>query len=89
MLHAGGTVRNYGWMANTPGGIGTIANPISDPSSAGVIQTTTANQLLFQKGFYDPYFCAYEKAYPNYWRFNEWNREFQQFVATAICGPRK
>src|SRR5260370_6674165 len=30
------------WMANTPGSIGTIANPISDPFAAGVIQTTTA-----------------------------------------------
>jgi DNA-binding beta-propeller fold protein YncE len=83
VLNAGGTVRNYGWMANTPGSIGTIANPITDPFSAGVIQTTTANQLLFQKGLYDPYFRAYDQAYPDYWRFNEWNREFQQFVANG------
>jgi DNA-binding beta-propeller fold protein YncE len=83
VLNAGGTVRNYGWMANTPGSIGTIANPIKDPFSAGVIQTTTANQLLFQRGLYDPYFRAYDQAYPDYWRFNEWNREFQQFVANG------
>jgi hypothetical protein len=83
VLNAGGTVRNYGWMANTPGSIGTIANPISDPFSAGVIQTTTANQLLYENGFYDPYFRAYDQAYPDYWRFNEWNREFQQFVANG------
>ena len=38
---AGGTVRNWGWMANPPGSIGTIANPITDPFSTGVIQTTT------------------------------------------------
>ena len=81
VLNAGGTVRNYGWMANTPGSIGTIAHPITDPYKAGVIQTTTANQLLYQNGFYDPYFRAYDQAYPDYWRFNEWNREFQQFVA--------
>ena len=83
VLNAGGTVRNYGWMANTPGSIGTIANPISDPFAAGVIQTTTANQLLYQNGFYDPYFRAYDQAYPDFWRFNEWNREFQQFVANG------
>lgn len=83
VLNAGGTVRNYGWMANTPGSIGTIANPITDPFAAGVIQTTTANQLLYQNGFYDPYFRAYDQAYPDYWRFNEWNREFQQFVANG------
>jgi YVTN family beta-propeller protein len=83
VLNAGGTVRNYGWMANTPGSIGTIADPISDPFAAGIIQTTTANQLLYQNGFYDPYFRAYDQAYPDLWRFNEWNREFQQFVANG------
>jgi 6-phosphogluconolactonase (cycloisomerase 2 family) len=83
VLNAGGTVRNYGWMANTPGSIGTIANPIADPYAAGVIQTTTANQLLFQNKYYDPYFRAYDQAYPDVWRFNEWNREFQQFVANG------
>jgi YVTN family beta-propeller protein len=83
VLNAGGTVRNYGWMANTPGSIGTKANPITDPFAAGVIQTTTANQLLYENGFYDPYFRAYDQAYPDLWRFNEWNREFQQFVANG------
>jgi len=83
VVKADGTVRNYGWMANTPGSIGTIANPISDPFAAGIIQTTTANQLLYQNGFYDPYFRAYDQAYPDVWRFNEWNREFQQFVVTG------
>jgi DNA-binding beta-propeller fold protein YncE len=80
VLNAGGTVRNYGWMANTPGSIGTIASPISDPFAAGVVQTTAANQVIYENGFYDPYFRAYDQAYPDYWRFNEWNREFQQFV---------
>ena len=83
VLNAGGTVRNYGWMANTPGSIGTIANPIKDPFSAGIIQTTAANQLIFENKFYDPYFRAYDQSYPDYWRFNEWNREFQQFVANG------
>jgi YVTN family beta-propeller protein len=85
VLNAGGTVRNYGWMANTPGSIGTKANPISDPFAAHVIQTTTANQLLFENKFYDPYFRAYDQSYPDVWRFNEWNREFQQFAANGHC----
>jgi hypothetical protein len=83
VLNAGGTIRNYGWMANTPGTIGTIAHPIKDPFAAGVIQTTTANQLIYQNKWYDPYFRAYDQAYPDLWRFNEWNREFQQFVANG------
>jgi hypothetical protein len=83
VLNKGGTIRNYGWMANTPGSIGTIANPIKDPFTAGVIQTTAANQVIAQNNFYDPYFRAYDQAYPDLWRFNEWNREFQQFVANG------
>ena len=84
VLNAGGTVRNYGWLANTPGSVGTKTNPISDPFNQGkVVQTTTANQLLYQNGFYDPYFRAYDQVYPDVWRFNEWNREFQQFVANG------
>ncbi len=83
VLNAGGTIRNYGWMANTPGSIGTIANPISDPFTAGVVQTTAANEVIASNGFYDPYFRAYDQAYPDLWRFNEWNREFQQFVVNG------
>jgi DNA-binding beta-propeller fold protein YncE len=88
VLNAGGTVRNYGWMANTPGKITdtgnlTTGNPISDPFAANVIQTTAANQLINQNGFYDPYFRAYDQSYPDVWRFNEWNREFQQFVKNS------
>ena len=81
VLNAGGSVRNYGWMANTPGSIGTLQNPVTDPFAVGIIQTTAANAVINQNGFYDPYFRAYDQAYPDFWRFNEWNREFQQFVA--------
>jgi YVTN family beta-propeller protein len=88
VLNAGGTVRNYGWMASTPGkttdsGDPVNGNPISDPFAAHVVQTTAANQLLFENGFYDPYFRAYDQSYPDVWRFSEWNREFQQFVANG------
>src|SRR2546429_2950532 len=71
------SVRNYGWMANTPGSIGTIANPIFDPFAAGVIQTTAANQLIYENGFYDPYFRAYDQAYPDFWRSEEHTSELQ------------
>jgi hypothetical protein len=82
VLNAGLTVRNYGWMANTPGAIkDAMGNPISDPFAAGVIQTTTANATILAGKYYDPYFRAFDMNYPDLWRFNEWNREFQQFVA--------
>jgi len=84
VLNAGGTIRNYGWMANTPGAVvDAQGNPISDPFKAKVIQTTAANQLIFENKFYDPFFRAYDQQYPDVWRFNEWNREFQDFVANG------
>ena len=88
VLNAGGTVRNYGWMANTPGkttdsGDPINGNPISDPFASKIVQTTAANQVIFENKFYDPYFRAYDQLYPDVWRFNEWNREFQQFVANG------
>ena len=84
VLNAGGTIRNYGWMANTPGAVVDSQKvPISDPFTAKVIQTTAANQVIFENKFYDPYFRAYDQQYPDVWRFNEWNREFQDFVANG------
>jgi DNA-binding beta-propeller fold protein YncE len=88
VLNAGGTVRNYGWMANTPGkttdsGDPINGHPISDPFASKIVQTTAANQVIFENKFYDPYFRAYDQLYPDVWRFNEWNREFQQFVANG------
>ena len=29
----------------------------------------------------DPYFCGFNQALPDYWRFKEWEREFDGFVA--------
>lgn len=88
VLNAGGTVRNYGWMANTPGkttdsGDPINGNPVSDPFASKIVQTTAANQLIFENKFYDAYFRAYDQLYPDVWRFNEWNREFQEFVANG------
>jgi hypothetical protein len=38
VLQAGGTVRNYGFLVNNIGSIGTQAAPISDPYAAGEVQ---------------------------------------------------
>lgn len=83
VLDAGLTVRDYGWLVNNVGSIGTIATPISDPYTAGVIQAVCGNQLLSENKFYDPYFRGFDQAYPDLWRVSEWNREFQQFVANG------
>ena len=34
----------------------------------------------------DPYFRAFDQAFPDYWRYQEWQREFDGYVArTASC----
>jgi YVTN family beta-propeller protein len=79
VLKAGKTVRNYGFMVNSIGSIGTIAAPVKDPFSAGIVQVAPENPALL--GLTDLYFRGYDQNYPDVWRYNEWKREFDQFVA--------
>ena len=79
VLNAGGTVRNYGFLVNNIGSIGTIANPVSDPFAANVVQVAPLDPALAP--LTDVFFRGYDQAYPDLWRYNEWKREFDQFVA--------
>jgi len=80
VLQAGGTVRNYGFLTTNIGAIkDSGGNPIISPFSAGVVQTYPLNPALSDKT--DTYFRGYDQAYPDFWRFNEWNREFQGYIA--------
>ena len=81
VLKAGGTVRNYGFLVNNIGSIGTIAAPISDPYAAGVVQVAPLDPALADKT--DLYFRGYDQSYPDLWRYNEWKREFDQYVANG------
>jgi DNA-binding beta-propeller fold protein YncE len=81
VLNAGLTVRNYGFLVNNIGSIGTIAAPVSDPFTAGIIQVGPLDPVLAP--FTDVYFRGYDQAYPDMWRFREWKREFDQFVAAG------
>jgi hypothetical protein len=78
-LKAGKSVRNYGFLVNSIGSIGTIAAPVSDPFSAGIVQVAPLNPALIP--LTDLYFRGYDQNYPDVWRYNEWKREFDQFVA--------
>jgi YVTN family beta-propeller protein len=78
VLQAGKTVRNYGMLVNNFGSIGTIANPVSDPFSAGIVQVGPLKPSLAP--FTDVYYRGYDQNYPDLWRYNEWKREFDQFV---------
>jgi YVTN family beta-propeller protein len=79
VLKAGGTVRNYGFLVNNIGSIGTKIAPVSDPFTAGIIQVGPLDPALAP--LTDVYFRGYDQNYPDLWRYNEWKREFDQYVA--------
>lgn len=81
VLNAGKTVRNYGFLVNNIGSIGTRTAPVSDPFGAGVIQVAPMEPSLAP--YTDLYFRGYDQNYPDVWRYNEWKREFDQFVANG------
>jgi YVTN family beta-propeller protein len=79
VLAAGGTVRNYGFLVNNIGSIGTQGSPVSNPFGAGVVQVAPLEPTL--AALTDVYFRGFDQNYPDLWRYNEWKREFDQFVA--------
>jgi hypothetical protein len=81
VLNAGGTVRNYGFLVNNIGSIGTKALPIKDPFASGIVQVAPLDQSLAP--LTDVYYRGYDQNYPDLWRYNEWKREFDQFVANG------
>ena len=81
VLNAGKTVRNYGFLVNNIGSIGTKAAPVTDPFQAGIIQVAPLDPALAP--LTDVYFRGYDQNYPDLWRYNEWKREFDQFVANG------
>jgi hypothetical protein len=81
VLNAGGTVRNYGFLVNNIGSIGTKALPIKDPFASGIIQVAPLDPSLAP--LTDVYYRGYDQNYPDLWRYNEWKREFDQFAANG------
>jgi YVTN family beta-propeller protein len=79
VLHAGGTVRNYGFHVNNIGSIGTSGAPVIDPFDDGVVEVAPLDPSLAQ--LTDVYFRGFDMNYPDLWRYDEWKREFDQYVA--------
>jgi len=98
-LSAGKTVRNYGFLvfnngkicksgkfADTskgaaPGCLNGASDEISDPFAAGEVQVGPLDPDLAP--LTDVYFRGFDQAYPDLWRYNEWKREFDQYVASG------
>ncbi len=76
---AGGTVRNYGFLVTNIGSIGTKDAPITDAFAAGQVQTAPLDPSLAAST--DVYYRGYDNNYPDLWRYKEWKREFDQYVA--------
>jgi YVTN family beta-propeller protein len=79
VLQAGKSVRNYGFLVNNIGSIGTKTAPISDPFKSNMVQVAPLAPSLAP--LTDVYFRGYDQNYPDLWRYNEWKREFDGFVA--------
>ena len=98
-LSAGKTVRNYGFLVNNigkicksgkfadtstgaaPGCSGGPSDEISSPFAAGEIQVGPLDPDLAP--LTDVYYRGYDQNYPDLWRYHEWKREFDGYVANG------
>jgi len=77
-LHQGRTVRNWGFF-------GGFFNNVSPPF---VRDPYTEKRRVFfpvrpgLMAFSDPYYRSFDPAFPDYWRVQEWKREFAKFTAS-------
>jgi DNA-binding beta-propeller fold protein YncE len=83
-LRAGKSVRNYGFIIDltlysAPASLGGIAL-VRDPFTAGLTVATPAMADLLP--LTDPYFRGFDPAFPDFWRFKEWAREFDGYVSS-------
>jgi YVTN family beta-propeller protein len=78
------TVRNYGFFVDLshysiiPGSDPPIPM-LRDPAASGT-RVAVATKASLQP-VTDPYFRGFDQRFPDYWRFKEWEREFDDFVA--------
>jgi YVTN family beta-propeller protein len=82
-LRSGLSVRNYGFFIDLshynhiPGDDPPI--PLfRDPAATGTRVATATKANLQQVT--DPYFRGFDQRFPDYWRFKEWEREFDGYV---------
>ncbi|HEY4361008.1 MAG TPA: hypothetical protein VGN17_08565 [Bryobacteraceae bacterium] len=90
-LRANLTVRNYGFFID-----GTLYStatnaipPLRNPFSTGTIVSHPSNVSLTP--FTDVYFRGFDPVFPDYWRFKEWEREFdanERRARPTVGAPR-
>lgn len=76
VLRAGQSVRNYGVFVDADGA------PLDrTPSADHVVVAHPTNDALMKRT--DPYFRGFDTAFPEFYREQEWAREFAQFDANG------
>jgi DNA-binding beta-propeller fold protein YncE len=75
-LRANLTVRNYGFFVDTTRYVTTTYRIplLRDPASTGTIVAFPASVSLTP--YTDPFFRGFDNAFPDYYRYTEWAREF-------------
>jgi len=82
-LKKGLTVRDYGFFCdisryNLPAAFGALNIPeLTDPAATKTQVAYSSNTVL--RPYTDPYFRGFDQTFPDYYRFQEWDREFKQF----------
>jgi hypothetical protein len=75
-LRARLTVRDYGWFVDTTCyNVPACQTPLAhDPFATNTIVAPSANVALAP--YTDPYFRGFDPSFPDYYRFKEWERDF-------------
>lgn len=76
-FQAGLTVRNYGFLVD----LGALGTSSTQPFADAQPQSVAAKAAL--SAVTDPYFRGFDMDYPDYYRFKEWEREFDQYVTNG------
>jgi YVTN family beta-propeller protein len=83
-LRAGLTVRNYGFFIDETlySTTGVTTPELRYPAASGTVVAVPASAALAP--FTDPYFRGFDNSMPDYYRFKEWEREFDGLPARQV-----
>lgn len=83
VLRAGLTVRNYGFFIDTTcyNQPGCFIPEVHYPASSNTVVATSTNAALAP--YTDPYYRGFDNNFPDYYRYKEWEREFDANYASG------
>ncbi|MGB8479690.1 MAG: putative Ig domain-containing protein [Acidobacteriaceae bacterium] len=83
VLRAGLTVRNYGFFIDTTcyNQPGCLIPQVHYPAASNTVVATPSNAVLAP--YTDPYYRGFDNNYPDYYRYKEWEREFDANYASG------